>query len=127
MTQAYTFASTSKIFVRNLILRANIGALTHERHGEQDVRFTIEMVVPTITDHGDKLHNVVPYHPIVDRIKAILQEGHVELVETLSQAIIAAAFDEPRVLAVTVTIEKLDVIPSAESAGITISAARSSS
>jgi 7,8-dihydroneopterin aldolase/epimerase/oxygenase len=126
VTQTYSFASTSTIFVRNLILRANIGALTHERHGEQDVRFTVEMTVPTITDHGDKLHNVVPYHPIVDRIKAILAAGHVELVETLSQAIIAAAFDEPRVLTVTVTIEKLDVIPGAESAGITISATRNS-
>jgi FolB domain-containing protein len=124
MTQTYSFASTSTIFVRNLVLRANIGALTHERHGEQDVRFTVEMIVPTITNHGDKLQNVVPYHPIVDRIKAILASGHVELVETLSQTIIAAAFDDPRVLAVTVTIEKLDVIPGAESAGITISASR---
>jgi FolB domain-containing protein len=126
VTQPYSFETTSTIFVRNLVLRANIGALTHERHGEQDVRFTIEMTVPTILDHSDKLENVVPYHPIVDAIKAIVARGHIELVETLSQAIIAAAFEEPRILAVRVTIEKLDVIPGADSAGITVQATRRS-
>jgi 7,8-dihydroneopterin aldolase/epimerase/oxygenase len=124
VTQNFQFAPTSTIFVRNLVLRTNIGALSHERHGEQDVRFTVEMTVPTILDHEDTLANVVPYHPIVERIKAIIARGHIELVETLSQAIIAAAFEEPRILAVTVTIEKLDVIPGADSAGITLSATR---
>jgi 7,8-dihydroneopterin aldolase/epimerase/oxygenase len=124
MTQDFAFAPTSKIFVRNLILRANIGALSHERHGEQDVRFTVEMTVPTITDHQDQLEKVVPYHIIVRRIKEIIAHGHIELVESLSQRIIAAAFEEPRILACSVTIEKLDVIPGAESAGITTSAVR---
>jgi 7,8-dihydroneopterin aldolase/epimerase/oxygenase len=118
------FAMTSKIFVRNLVLDTNIGALSHEMNGMQKVRFTVEMTVPTITDHGDKLQNVVPYHPIVDRIKEIVSEGHVELVETLSQRIARAAMDDMRVIDVAVTIEKLDVIPGAEAAGITTYASR---
>jgi 7,8-dihydroneopterin aldolase/epimerase/oxygenase len=124
VTQTFTYHQTSTIFVRNLVLRANIGALTHERHGEQDVRFTVEMTVPTVVDHSDRLENVVPYHPIVERIKEIVASGHIELVETMSQAIVAAAFDEPRILACKVTVEKLEVIPGAESAGITVSASR---
>jgi 7,8-dihydroneopterin aldolase/epimerase/oxygenase len=122
---SYQLESTSTIFIRNLVVRGSIGALTHERHGMQDIRICVEMTVPTIADHGDKLANVVPYHPIVDRIHAMLGEGHVELVETLAQRIIAAAFEEPRLLAVTVTVEKPEVIPGAEAAGIRLSARRS--
>jgi dihydroneopterin aldolase len=111
---------TSKIFVRNLIVDMNIGALTHERHGRQKVRISVEMTVPTISNHGDKLDQVVPYHPIVDRIHEIIATGHIELVETLSQKIAAAALDEKRVIEVSVTIEKLEVIAGAECAGITL-------
>ena len=120
----FQFEPTSTIFIRNLVVRGSIGALSHERHGVQDIRISVEMTVPTITDHADSLANVVPYHPIVDRIHALLGNGHVELVETLAQQIIAAAFEEPRMLAVTVTVEKPEVIPGAEAAGIRLSARR---
>jgi dihydroneopterin aldolase len=113
---------TSKIFVRNLIVDMNIGALTHERHGRQKVRISVEMTVPTILDHADKLERIVPYHPIVDRINDIIATGHIELVETLSHRIAEAALEEKRILEVTVMIEKLEVIPGAECAGITITA-----
>ncbi len=113
-------APTSTIFVRNLVVDMNIGALTHERHGRQKVRISVDMVVPTIVDHADQLARIVPYHPIVDHIHAIIATGHIELVETLSQRIAQAALAEPRVLQVTVTIEKLEVIPGAECAGITL-------
>jgi dihydroneopterin aldolase len=118
------FSPTSKIFVRNLVLDISIGAHSHELHGMQKVRFSVEMTVPTITDHGDKVHNIVPYHLIVDRIKEIVGEGHVELVETLSQRIARAAMEDIRVIDVTVTIEKLEIIPGAEAAGITTFASR---
>ncbi len=116
---------TSKIFVRNLVVDMNIGALTHERHGRQKVRISVEMTVPTILGHGDKLSHVIPYHPIVDHIHAIIATGHIELVETLSHMIASAALEEKRVIDVTVTIEKLEVIPGAECAGITITARQS--
>lgn len=125
MSASFAFSKTSTLVVRNLVLRARIGALSHERHGEQNVRITVEMIVPTITDHGDKLENIVPYHPIVQKIRDILDSGHIELVETLAQMIVKAAFEEPRVEGVTVYVEKPDVIPEAESAGIRISATRS--
>jgi len=118
------FASTSKIFIRNLVVDTSIGAHSHELHGMQKVRFSVEMTVPTIIDHDDKLQNIVPYHPIVDRIKEIVSEGHVQLVETLSQRIARAAMEDVRVIDVTVTIEKLEVIPGAEAAGITTFASR---
>jgi dihydroneopterin aldolase len=118
------FASTSKIFVRNLVLDVSIGALSHELHGMQKVRFTVEMTVPTILDHGDKVNKIIPYHVIVDKIKEIVAEGHVELVETLSQRIARAALEDKRIIDVTVTVEKLEVIPLAEAAGITTFASR---
>jgi 7,8-dihydroneopterin aldolase/epimerase/oxygenase len=126
VTADYSYEPRSTIFIRNLMVHGSIGALSHERHGPQPIRISVEMEVPTIIDHGDQLDKVVPYHPIVGRIHAILAEGHVELVETLAQRIIAAAFDEPRLLSVTVTVEKPDVIPDAEAAGIRLTAHRQS-
>ena len=126
MSAPFTYAPTATIFIKNLEVRGSIGALSHERHGEQIIRINVEMTVPTITDHGDRLEHVVPYHPIVGKIKAILKTGHIELVETLAQRIVAAAFEEPRILAVIVTVEKPEVIPGADAAGIRLSAQRSS-
>jgi 7,8-dihydroneopterin aldolase/epimerase/oxygenase len=118
------FSPTSKIFVRNLVLDTSIGALSHELHGMQKVRFSVEMTVPTILDHNDKVNNIVPYHLIVEKIKTIVGEGHVELVETLSQRIARAALEDRRVIDVIVTVEKLEVIPLAEAAGIVTFASR---
>ncbi len=118
------FAPTSKIFIRNLVLDVSIGALSHELHGMQKVRFSVEMTVPTILDHGDKVDKIIPYHIIVEKIKAIVGEGHIELVETLSQRIAQASLEDRRIIDVTVTVEKLEVIPHADAAGITTYATR---
>jgi dihydroneopterin aldolase len=120
----FTFEETSTVFVKGLIKRVDIGALIHERYGPQDVRITVKMTVPTITDHGDALENIVPYHLIVEKIEAITTCGHINLVETLAQKIMACVFEDHRILAAEVSVEKLEIFANAESAGITLRARR---
>jgi 7,8-dihydroneopterin aldolase/epimerase/oxygenase len=122
--QNFIFEDTSVVFVKGLIKRVDIGALIHERYGPQDVRITVKMTVPTITNHGDALENIVPYHLIVEKIEAITAGGHINLVETLAQKIIGYVFEDPRILAAEVTVEKLEIFAEAESAGITLKAHR---
>ena len=70
--------------------------------------------------HGDALDNVVCYATVVERIKAIVDEGHLNLVETLAERIASACLEDTRVQTARVRVEKLAVIPEAASVGVEI-------
>jgi 7,8-dihydroneopterin aldolase/epimerase/oxygenase len=103
-----------KVFVRDLVLDAEIGVHAHEKNRRQDVA------------HDDQLENVVCYEDIVNGIKAILDDGHVNLVESLAETIAGFILDDPRVIKVTVGVEKLDAIAEAASVGVEIERNRDS-
>lgn len=110
-----------RVFVRDLVLEAEIGVHAHEKGRRQRIRVNVDALAE---DDGqpinDQLQNVVNYETIVDGIKAILKNGHVNLVESLAEAIASFILEEPRVLRVTVGVEKLDAIPEASSVGVEI-------
>jgi dihydroneopterin aldolase len=113
--------SSRRVFVRDLVLDAEIGVHAHEKGRHQRIRVNIEA---RTTDDGaplnDQLQNVVNYETIVEGIKAILKNGHVNLVESLAEAIASYILEDARVLNVTVGVEKLDAIPEAASVGVEI-------
>jgi dihydroneopterin aldolase len=57
------------------------------------------------------MRDVLSYDVITDGIRLMTSEGHVALVETLAERIAEFVLDHPRVLRVTVRVEKLDVGP----------------
>jgi dihydroneopterin aldolase len=114
------FAPESQVFVRGLTVRVDIGALASERNGPQDVRITVAITAPTITDHDDRLERIVPYHPVVEKVNRIISRGHINLVETLAQDIARSVLEDRRILKVEVTIEKTEIFANAESAGVTV-------
>jgi dihydroneopterin aldolase len=121
---AFSYAPLSRIFVRNYETRADIGALEFERHGPQRIRVSVTLTVDTNTLHSDRLENIVPYHPIVEKIDALVATGHINLVETFAQRLAEAIMADARVHEAEITIEKLEIIDGAESAGITLVARR---
>jgi (5-formylfuran-3-yl)methyl phosphate synthase len=54
---------------------------------------------------------VVSYDLIMDGIRAIVAEGHVELAETLAEQVAALVLRNPRVMRVFVRAEKLEIGP----------------
>ncbi len=109
------------VFVRNLMLKAHIGAYEHEKDATQDVRFNIDLSVHEGSNsHDDDLSNVVCYDKVVQNIKAILAAGHINLVETLAEMIASDALTNPMVIAARVRVEKLSAISEAESVGVEI-------
>ncbi len=56
---------------------------------------------------------------ITDAIRRIVAEGHVELVEVLAERVAGAVLGEPRVVKVTVRVEKLDTGPATVGVEIT--------
>lgn len=109
------------VFVRDLELNANIGVYRREKGTLQPVRINIDLTVEE-TDGAidDKLENVVDYSAVVDGVKEILAGGHLNLVETLAEKIAAHCLEDARVRVARVRIEKLKILPEAQSVGVEI-------
>jgi 7,8-dihydroneopterin aldolase/epimerase/oxygenase len=112
------------VFIRNLELPAQIGVWRHEHGKQQPVRINVDLAVEDLIDLGDDLSKVVDYGVIEDKIRAIIAQGHIRLIETLAERIAAACFEDERVKIARVRVEKLHALPNAESAGIEIERAR---
>ena len=108
------------VFIRNLELLAHIGVYAREEGRRQPVRINVDLATDDMADAQDMLENVVDYHKIEKRIRAIIAEGHVRLAETLAERIAAACFEDGRVRTVRVRVEKLEALTAAESVGIEI-------
>ncbi|MGQ0741393.1 MAG: dihydroneopterin aldolase [Alphaproteobacteria bacterium] len=108
------------VFIRNLEMIARIGVHGHERGKPQPVRINLDLSVEDSVALEDRLENVVDYEAITERIRAIIADSHINLAETLAERIAAAAFEDRRVRAARVRVEKLHAVPGAESAGVEI-------
>jgi 7,8-dihydroneopterin aldolase/epimerase/oxygenase len=112
------------VFIRNLELPAQIGVFHHEVGKMQPVRINLDLAVEDMLELGDDLAKVVDYGVIEAKIRAILAEGHLNLVETLAERIASACFEDSRVRTARVRVEKLHALSAAESAGVEIERTR---
>ena len=123
-----SFASAERairhVFIRNLELPAQIGVWRHEHGKEQPVRINVDLAVEDLIDLGDDLTKVVDYGVIEDKIRHIIGEGHIRLIEPLAERIAATCFEDERVKTARVRVEKLHALPNAESAGVEIERTR---
>lgn len=109
------------VFIRDLVLPCDIGIHPHEQGKPQRVRINLDLAV---TDDGnplaDQLENVVCYEDVVTKIRAISNDGHTNLVETLAERIAQTCLQHPDCRTVRVRVEKLDVFEDVESVGVEI-------
>ena len=112
--------NTTRVFVKNLELMANIGVHGHEHNREQPVRINVCLEVDGVHPEGDHLDNVVDYEAITNNIRAMVREGHVRLAENLAERIIKMCFEDRRVRVAIVRVEKTSALPGAESGGVEI-------
>jgi dihydroneopterin aldolase len=121
------------VFLRDMVLPANIGVHAHEHGVPQRVRVNIDLGVADLPAEGlsrpavgrDRLSRVVDYEAVADTVRAIVSNGHVLLVETLVERIAEACLVDPRVELARIRVEKLDVFPDMTSAGVEIERHRS--
>ena len=114
------------VFVRDLIVQAEIGVHRHEKRRRQPVRINIDLQVKESSQPlDDRVGNVVDYETLVEGVRAVLEAGHINLVETLAEKIAGLALFDNRVLSARVRVEKLQVIKDAESVGVEIERRRS--
>jgi 7,8-dihydroneopterin aldolase/epimerase/oxygenase len=113
------------VFVRDLECMALIGIYDHEKVKPQRIIVNIDLSVQeTEGPMADEISHVVSYEIIAKKVEGILEEGHINLVETLCEKIASACLKDKRVLAARVRVEKPDIIPNARSVGVEIERGR---
>lgn len=113
------------VFVRDLMLDARIGVHRHEKKKQQRICVNLDLAVREQPQARDRLGDVVCYEKIVVAVRALVGQGHVNLVETLSEQIAALCLQDARVNSARVRVEKLDVFSDVASVGVEIERFRS--
>jgi dihydroneopterin aldolase len=115
-------ADCRRIFLRNYVVDANIGIHAHEKNGAQRVALNVDVFIPLAlsTPRHDRIHEVIDYDFIRLAIKHRIEQGHINLQETLVDDIARALLAHPAVRAVRVSAEKPDVYADVDAVGIEI-------
>jgi dihydroneopterin aldolase len=109
------------VFVRDLEIVASVGILEREKRYEQRIIVSADLFVRDDYDGtSDRLADVLDYSTVIDGISRLIQNEHVNLIETLAERIASYCLADPRVEAVRVQIEKPEVVEHCRSVGIEI-------
>ncbi len=108
-----------RLFLRNYEVQVNIGVHDFEKLGAQRLLFNVDLYVPLAqsTPTADSIDEVVDYDFIRQTIQARVQQGHVQLQETLVDELLRAMLAHPGVRAARVSTEKPDVYPDCDAVG----------
>ncbi|MDN4037917.1 dihydroneopterin aldolase [Massilia sp. YIM B02443] len=111
-----------RLFIRDYRLDMEIGAYSHEKNKSQHVVVNIEFWVPLEwnTPISDDLDEIVNHDFVRPGIQDIISRGHINLQETLCDAIVNLVLAHPKVVAARVMTEKREVYPDCLSAGVEV-------
>jgi len=115
-------AGIRHVFVRDLVVQSLIGVHDFEHGQTQRVRLNLDLAVfeGDISSVADDIQNVVCYEKITTQVRAVCNQGHTNLVETLAEDVAAMCLAPAQVRSVRVRVEKLDVFEDAASVGVEI-------
>jgi 7,8-dihydroneopterin aldolase/epimerase/oxygenase len=115
-------ADCRRIFLRNYIVDANIGIHEHERRGVQRLALNVDLFVALSmsTPRHDRLHEVLDYDFMRLTVQRRIEQGHINLQETLVDELARAMLAHPAVRAVRVASEKPDVYDDVDAVGIEV-------
>lgn len=111
-----------RIFLREVVLNANIGVHAFEKAGAQKLVINVDLFVPLAlsTPLHDRISEVVDYDIVRTAVRKRIERGHINLQETLIDDIATELLAHPGVYAVRVASEKPDVYDDVEAVGIEI-------
>lgn len=100
---------TDVIELRGLRQAAFVGALPEEAERKQPIEVDIDVEVDLLeAGTSDALDDTVDYGMLCDVVETVIDEGHVQLLERMAQAIADRLIaTDPRIAAVTVAVRKL--------------------
>ena len=100
--------------------QVRIGVHAFERAEPQRLVFDIELYVPlaTSTPQRDQIDEVVDYDFVREVVSQVIARGHIDLQETIGDAILDGLLAHPQVLAALVSTYKPDVYDDCAAVGV---------
>lgn len=109
---------TRRIFLRGLILDAHIGVYDHEKGRTQRVKVDVDVYLAPLTGPiDDLLENVLDYDFVRDAAHGLIRDRHIELQETLAEALADICLSAEQAIAVRVSTCKLDIYDDVQEIG----------
>ena len=109
------------IFIKGLVLKAYIGIYSDEKINKQRIRFNISISAKdNIKKENNDISQFVSYEDIINKVKKVLNLGHIPLLETLADKILDECLKNKKISLIKIKIEKLDIFKNAESVGIKV-------
>ncbi|MEM7729046.1 MAG: dihydroneopterin aldolase [Pseudomonadota bacterium] len=114
--------TSTRIFVRGLLIQASIGVHPHEHTETQPVIIDVELDMGDMAlPEKDRLSETLDYAVVAEAAERIALEAHVQLVETLAERIADWALaEDARVQRVAVSIAKPQALLKADAAGVEV-------
>ena len=106
-------ADLDRIFVRDFVILAEIGAYDFERGAKQRVAFDVEALAPRAGASPSDMRAIFSYDVILDAIRIVAAQGHHDFVEGFAEAVAAMVLRHERARQVKIVARKLDVIDGA--------------
>ena len=109
-----------RLFLRGLTRDVCIGIHDFERGVSQRIIFDIDFYVSLArsTPRKDQIDEVVDYDFVRGIVTQVIDRGHIELQETLCDAVMDALLAHPQVVAARVSTRKPDVYEDCEAVGV---------
>ncbi|MEL6291043.1 MAG: dihydroneopterin aldolase [Pseudomonadota bacterium] len=113
---------TRRVFVRDLEVLTSVGVYEHEHRYLQRVTVSLSLDVADDYDgRSDDIAHVYDYDEAIGAVRTVLDDGHLNLIETAAERIAEHCLTNRSVKQVTVRIEKPDVVAGCQAVGIEIS------
>jgi 7,8-dihydroneopterin aldolase/epimerase/oxygenase len=109
------------IFIRDLRIDARVGFHKRERYATQTLRLDLEIgIADDAVFASDRVADCIDYDRVVERVRALLGEGHFNLVETIADRIARVLLEEFGAAHARVSVAKLGVMKNAGRVGVTV-------
>ena len=120
--EAQLMRDCRKLFLRGYELQVRIGIHDFELQAPQRMRFDVDLYVPYAhsSPTEDRIDEIVDYDFVRDTIRRLCETGHINLQETLCDAIARGLLANTQVAAVRVNTCKPDVYPDCDAVGVEV-------
>ncbi len=114
--------NTQTIFIQGLRVDAQIGVHAHEKHRVQPLALDAEIQV---SEHcfrpaHDRIDEVFDYQSLRNAMIAVVNAGHIHLLETLADRVIQTILQLPDVQSVRLRISKFTAFDDCQAVGVEV-------
>ena len=109
------------VFIKDFIIQEIIGIHEHEKLKKQKIQFNIVIDVDQSTvPNEEEIKSIVDYEKITNKLENLVKSKKYNFLESLAEDSFVEIFEDKRINAATIKIEKPDAIQSAESVGVEV-------